>query len=315
MSKYKRINLAITDLSPESASKVFGFLNDCLSNRLSIEYYKKKILDYSINEQYFILYYAKIYFSESDNSYLSMYIQNTDRGFADGEKTKEITNHFDNLRRNGNTLLAYLSQIENTLERQYKKRKKNNIHLTSDNSVYNYRVPLYFNTNNKSSNILKIDKETFKKESQKIICRVMDYVQFEKFFINSFEYQGNLEPIQLLHVEMGNVKQVYSQFYKLYTYYKTERNHQNKIVSDIRNELINGEIKRKDNLPVNSLRRKFIKIPPKVSLKKITRFDVMKIMYNTFPQIREGYSQYQSKNPLSTLDSYLEIASRNIKNA
>ncbi|WP_207784981.1 hypothetical protein, partial [Flavobacterium sp. HTF] len=77
MTKYNRIKLEITDLSPESASKVFQFLHILLEEHsLNLNYFKNNLSNYSIGEQYFILKYAKLYFSNDSNSYLNNWLKN-----------------------------------------------------------------------------------------------------------------------------------------------------------------------------------------------------------------------------------------------
>jgi hypothetical protein len=319
VSKYNRIKLELIDISPQSVSKVFLFLQNCFDNNLSPEYYKTNIINYSIYEQYFIVYYAKQYFSDSRESHLNKSLKKIANEYGDIYNNNPIEDYFYQLQNNAKTLLAILNQAENTISRQAKKSKKGYF-IVENHSVYNYRIPFYLKHKIETDNIIlksrqKIDIEIFKRKVEEIISPIMDSKQFEEFFNNSFDFHGNLNSPQLLNIEMGNVKEVYCQFYKLYSYFKIERNDQTKIINDHYNKLIEDKTKKKDSLPKNSIRIKFIKIPEQFSLKKVTRIDVMKIMYNTFPQIRDSYFQHQNKNPNSTLDLYINTISRNIKNA
>ena len=58
------------------------------------------------------------------------------------------------------------------------------------------------------------------------------------------------------------------------------------------------------------VRRKFA---PQLLNNKITKLDIMKIMYNSFPQVRDNYKNFRRKKPLTTLDEYLLTKSRNIR--
>lgn len=313
MNKYNRINLELTDLSPESVSKVFLFLHNCLENDLSLEYYKNNISDYSISEQYFILHYAKQYFSGSYNSYINSWMKKQVEEIGEEEA---LLDRFENIGKKAQNLLAFLNQTENTIERRAKKFKKSGAFITKDDSPVEYRVPLYFKKNKNAIKCLSspvIDMENFKNKAKEIITTIMDTDQFEEFFDNSFSFRRNLKPVKLLYFEMGKAQDVYYQFYELYMYYRKERNHQNKIVSEHYDELITKSIERKESL--SEIKKNFTRIPEIPSLDKATRFDFMKVMYNTFPQIRESASKYLLKHPKSNLDSYLKTKSRNIKNA
>lgn len=322
MSQYNRTKLELTDLSPESVSNIFLFLHSCLENNLTIKYFQSNLVKYSNIEQYFILFYAKVFFSNSYNSYLNRWMNNQAENFIEEPFNTQMRENFNNISSNAGNLITYLNQIENTVRRQAKKSKKSRFISEKKHKVekvYDYRIPLYFKTNTKNGtndfSPPKIDKKTFKNDSRDILIKIMDSNQFEEFFNNSFYFQFNSESIKLLSIEMGNAKDVYSQFYQLYQYYKNEKNHQNKIVNDYYSELIKNEEIKLEKLPKDFIRRKFIRIPKIPVITKVTRFDIMKIMYNTFPQIRESANEFLSKNPKSNLDAYLKTKSRNIKNA
>lgn len=314
MNKYNRINLELTDLSPKSVSEVFLFLHNCLENDLSLEYYKNCISDYSISEQYFILHYAKQYFSDSYNSYLNRWMK---KQVEEIGEEKAILDRFENIGKKADILLTFLNQTESTVKRQSKKIKKTGISITTKESIYEYRIPLYFKKHNDNRftglSSTEINMKSFKNKTKEIIVEVVGTDQFEEFFDNSFYFQNNLRKTQSLYIEMGRIQDVYYKFYELYMYYRKERNHQNRIVSEHYDELIKKSVARKESL--SEIKKNFTRIPKIPSLDKVTRFDFMKIMYNTFPQIRESASEYLLKHPESNLDSYLKTKSRNLKSA
>lgn len=314
MSNYNRINLDLTDLSPESASNIFLFLHNCLENEFSLEYYNNNILKYSIQERYFILNYAKQYFSNSPKSYLNKWMESQAKLIDGGEHRERLPDFFFRLSTNADIFLTFLKQSENTIKRQAKKTKKTGLSITTQNKLYDYRIPLYFKTDNKRDfsglSSSEINLKSFKIMTKEIIGEIMDSEQFEDFFNNSFSFQGNLDKIKLLNIEMGNRTIAYSQFFHLYSYYDDERKYQNKVIGHYYNRLIEERVRQKKNLP--EIRGKFMKIPTIPYLGTVTRFDFMKIMYNTFPLIREQASEYLLKHPESDLDSYLKTKCRNI---
>ncbi len=315
-NKYSRIKLELTDLSPNSVSEIFLFLHNCLANDLSIDYYKKNVLKYSIQEQYFISYYAKQYFSSSYKSYLSRWMEEQVNEVG---REETLLNHFENIGKRAESLLAYLNQTENTLIRQAKKAKNKRVKTIIKQEVYDYRIPLYFKPKSKEdiiySDSLLIDKNDFYSKLYDVMSIVMDNIQFDRFFNNSFAYLTNPFSIELLNIEIGNSEEVYAQFHKFYILYKEQRNHQNKLIEQYYKEKIEEIKQNKNSLSDDSVKKKFIRIPSIPLMNKVTRTDIMKIMYNTFPQIRESASEYLIEHPKSNLASYLKTKSRNIKNA
>lgn len=316
-NKYSRIKLELTDLSPDSVAKVFLFLRCCLKNDLSIDYYKKNVLKHSIQEQYFISYYAKQYFSSSYNSYLNRWIEEQIKEVG---REETLIDRFEIMGKRAESLLAYLNQTENTLIRQAKKVKNKRVKAIIKQEVYDYRIPLYFKPKSEDNNKIYSDLPPFNKENFYnslfgIMSIIMDKNQFQSFFHNSFAYLTNPYPIELLNIEIGNSKEVYTQFHKLYELYKEQRSHQNKVIGEYYKDKIQEIKKNKNRFPNDSIRKKFIRIPSIPSINKVTRTDIMKIMYNTFPQIRESASEYLIEHPKSNLASYLKTKSRNIKNA
>ncbi len=313
MSKYSRIKLDLTDLSPKSVSDVFLFLHECLENDLSLDYFKNNIRKYSVNEQYFIMHYAKQFFSDSYDSYLNRWMREQEQEIG---REETLMNRFQNIANRAENLLAFLKQKENTTERVAKKIKKSGILITENNPPHPYRIPLYFKAKKRkvsSLDSLIMDINAFKNRVKEIITEIMDSDQFEAFFYNSFAFQGNIKPIELLYIEMGSVADVYSRFHQLYLFYKEQRGLQNKIIKEYYDNLIKKHI---ENIEKSSeIRKPFKRTPDIPLLDSVTRFDFMKVMYNTFPQIRESTAEYLLKHPEYYRDSYLKTNSRNIKSA
>ena len=66
MSRFDRINTAITELPPESAFYVFSFIADIFDRNLDKEVFKEHFWDFDVAQQHYICYYLEIYFDSSD---------------------------------------------------------------------------------------------------------------------------------------------------------------------------------------------------------------------------------------------------------
>ncbi len=317
MPKYDRIKLEITDLSLKSASMVFEFLDTCLeSEELNVTYFKNNIDNYSIAENHFIFHYAKQYFSSSQRSYLNRWMDNR---LGKDYQVQQSSKYASKIFEGAEEILDYVRLNEKRVERQYKVFKKKDLYIYVKSNPINYRIPLYFKNKTEKKIIERlfvkeISLESFKMEAKTIFLEVMESEEFNIFFSNSFDYMGNIYPIEELNLEFEKSDTLYATIHRLYDYYNDVRNKQNEILSDYYQKLIDERLNPKD--PINKpseIRAKFIlsqKIP---NIQKVGRLEFMKIMYNAFPQIRDSYYLYLRKNPNASLDSYLRTKSRNIK--
>ena len=326
MPTYYRIKLDITDLSPESASKVFQFLHTLLvDHSLDLNYFKHIISKSDIGEQYFILKYAKLYFSHDPDSYLNNWLKKLDVE----NQIIEDNNSFELIITNISIILNYIENNEKTIERQYKFCKKNEFDYSNLN-VIRYKIPLrsltiktQFDGNLRAFEtpifIGKTDEERTKKENYiiekpsdyflefksnvfRILANIFDESQIEKLFYNSFSLQRSDKDPNCLNLEFKDSKILYDAFFEIYQTYNSEKN------SGLRVKQILEQ--RKQNKEIKRTRKKFV---AKLSNNKITKLDIMKIMYNSFPQIRDTYKSFAKKNPSTDLNKYLLTKSRNIK--
>lgn len=223
MTKYNRIKLEITDLSPESASKVFQFIHSCLNeNDLNINFFKTNINNYSINEQYFIFDYSKKYFSSSQRSYLNRWIKNLENQFG---RREQSLNYVSNVIKGSEEILNYIQVKEKTVERQCKAFKKKDLYINIKSNAIKYRIPLYFKIKDQEKrkvleelSEIEINKNIFKERTKELLSEIIQVEEFEAFFNNSFEYYGNQYPIEELNLEFENSGLLYSKIHELYNY-------------------------------------------------------------------------------------------------
>lgn len=329
MPKYERIKTHLTDLSPLSVSNVFEFLDQLYRNDLERNYFTDNIKKYTIQEQYFICYYAKIYFNELDNSFLSIELDKIFKTY-DGERNSEIRK----LKHNAVDLLLFIDNTQfKTLQRRAKLIKKRATgfekhFLKPKMSNLRFRLPLYsvptkitykenpefvsrfyseedkeyaLSTGTEMSVIASSEFfENFKSYFFSAFENELDHEQIGMLFINSFSFTGNNDAVELLDLEFDNSTVIHNIFFKIYKKY-------NEIQSELTDHIGN---QREATKNFKNARKKLLS---KVRIYTATKKDFMKVMYNAFPQIRESYSLFKKKNPKTTLDQYLTTKSRNIK--
>jgi hypothetical protein len=319
MTKYNRIKLEITDLSPESASKVFQFIHSCLNeNDLNIKFFKTNINNYSIDEQHFIFDYSKKYFSSSQRSYLNRWIENLENQFG---RREQSLNYVSNIIKGSEEILNYIQVKEKTVERQFKVLKKKDLYINIKSNAIKYRIPLYFKVKDQEKrkvleelSEIEINKNIFKERAKELLSEIIRDEEFEVFFNNSFDYCGNEYPIEELNLEFENSGILYSKIHKLYNYYNEVRNKQNEVVNDYLKKEKDKRLNPKDPTKKPSeIRAKFYQSQKIPNIHRAGRFEFMQIMYNAFPQIRESYYFCLQKKPSSNLQVYLKTKSRNIK--
>ncbi|MBF2707428.1 hypothetical protein [Flavobacterium soyangense] len=325
MPKYDRIKLELTDLSPKSASMVFEFLHILLEEHLlDLNYFKDSISNYSIREQYFIFKYAKSYFGYNSNSYLYDWLkkQGIDNQTNDENKILDLINT------NSSNILNYIENNEKTTERRFKFYKKNESNYLIGGEI-RYKIPLRSLTtkvqldenpefleklkliDKKKNDEFKIENYLvekasdyfleFKSEVFRLLTGLFDKNQVKELFYNSFSTGNNTNPI-CLNIEFKNSAELYNAFFEIYELYNSEKN------SSLRSKQIIEH--KKQTKEIKKVRKGF---KTKPSNKKITKLDIMKVMYNSFPQIRDSYKDFVARNPSTDLDKYLLTKSRNIR--
>lgn len=316
MNKYERVKIDLNILPPKSVMGIFNFIDNCFENTLDFKYFKKYIIEFNIQEQFFICYYLKKYISNSRSSYLNTYVKSIHDDYTAFDNSSQIDNTIELIYKNTDKISHYINLNLKTLKRQTKLMYKSSKKLQFIDKPYNYRVPLFFSTSKYP--VIKdsfVNKDDFKKQVEMLLDGIIPKNQFEDFFNNSFLYRGNISDIQLLNIEIKNSKDVYSSFHKLYSIYSDARNHYAKSIKDSFDKSKKDKIKEINSSGDNdSKKTKLISLLPKIPLiETVKLFDVMVVMYNTFPQIRESSIKYLQKNPKTTLEKYLLTKSRNIK--
>jgi len=316
MDKYERIKIDLDILPPQSVMGIFKFINNCFENSLDFKYFKKELLEFNKQEQFFICFYIKKYLSNSGNSYLNKYVKSIHDDYLDFNNTSHTDDVIELIYKNAEKILYYIDLNLKTLKRQSKLISKKSEGLQFIDKPYNYRIPLFFAVTKDA--IVKdtfVDKNDFKKQIETLLDGIIPKAQFDEFFNNSFIYRGNISDIKLLNVEIENSNEVYSSFHKLYSIYSKARNHYAKTIKVSYEKGIKDKIKEINSSGDSDFRKsKLISLLPKKPIIEVVKlFDIMVIMYNTFPQIRETSLNYLQKNPKATIEKYLLTKSRNIK--
>lgn len=306
MPKNNRIKLEITDLSPESASKVFQFLHILLEEeQLDENYFKEELLKFTLEQQYFIFVYAKSYFNSSEGGYLDRLLKSQERIYVDKETSQTFLEYTSLITKNASKIFNIASS--NQLKVIVKKLKgsiKNN--TAKDDFItqlatkpYKYRIPLYIKLEKINNEDFETEKSQyrvssifndFKKEVFNILKPILNPDQIQQFFYNSFAFHNNDYPIELLHFEIAN-KEIFNSCVRNLnnTYKNNVLNHVEKFTEDY-NRKYNKDDK----------------------FKSVGRLEFMRVMYNTFPQIRDSYNLYHQKDPSQSIDDYLTTQLQNI---
>ena len=297
MSKSNQIK--ITDISPESASKVFQFLHILLEEKhLDDNYFKDELIKFTLEQQYFIFVYAKLYFSNSEGGYLDRLLKNQERIYSNEDTSQNFLEYSSLITKNASKIFNItdsnqLKVIEKKLKGSIKNNGAKEDFITQlATKPRNYRIPLYIKhekidieniENRQSTYRVSTVFSDFKKDVFVILKPLLNPDQIEQFFYNSFRFHNNIYPIELLHFEIYD-KEVFKSCVRSLnkTYKENVLPHIEKYTEDYNKE--------------NNKQGKF---------KKVTRLDFMRVMYNAFYPIRESYLLDKQKNPLLKLNDYL----------
>jgi len=288
MSTFERMNYAITQLPPKSASNVFCFIDRLFDHRLNKVYFKRCFWKFNTGEQQFICYYLNIYFCSSDRyAYFNRWLQQKEQSYLDaGVDPSSFYDYKEELEQNKRELLYILDSYKITAQRRFKTLLKHNVPYDRyfdyfNQEVIDYKIPLYYKP--------KKFKEFFIKKMKGL----MTASDAERFFYNSFDFGNNLNSVELLKIELDNQSDIKTQIFKVKREYNKERTFQLKKALKIYNN-------RLERLPENKRKwhNKFEFNPP-------TSIDFSKIIYNAFPQVRD-------KAINKDLDQFLRNYSKNL---
>ncbi|WP_288443697.1 hypothetical protein [uncultured Chryseobacterium sp.] len=341
MKRNDLITLELTDLPLESLPKIFTFLENTLEEFLDLDVFEVKIKKFTILEQYFICKYGVEYYSKPKlTSWLNK--QKEDHGMED-----------ETVRRIQENSIEFLSSVEgmkNSLERiakNHKRKYKNfkDLQFPYEEEIIDYRIPLYFVPQTiedfeSRHKTFSQNKKRFKAEVFEIFRDIFSDHDLEWFFNNSFDFQFNPYPISLLYIEVQDVGDFKSRVYTLYQsyieFYKSEKVKYEKYFAnyceDLAKGIKNSEIKEKRadsrgllietgrTVEMSEERKKFYPKPEKLKelkksfvLSEVGKIDFIKVLYNSFPFIREEYVEKKIKNDDYTLDKFLSTFSTSIR--
>ena len=311
----KSIQIKITDISPDSASKVFQFLHILLEEKhLDENYFKEELIKFTLEQQYFIFVYAKLYFANSERGYLDRLLKNQERLYVNEDTSQNFLEYSSLITKNASKIFNITDSNQlKVIEKKLKGSIRNNdakedfitqlaanpYNTKLDVKPFNYRIPLYIKYDRINNAEIEKEREKygvsvifkdFKKDVFDILKPILNPDQLEQFFYNSFAFHNNAYPIEFLHFEISEKGVFQSCIRNLNnTYKKNVLPHVEKYTEDY-NKKYNKEDK----------------------FKGVSRLEFMKVMYNTFPSIRDSYQLKKQKNPSLKLDDYLKTQISNI---
>ncbi len=306
MTKYTRTNPSITDIEPIYAQKVFQFLNIWFNKeKVSVKFLKENLNKFDRGQQYFIVKYGQSYFdTENPSSFIVNRLEEMESSFEDIVDQEDSENQYEEFLSHKNILvdnvlesLEYLRTIKPSVYQDYRYYKKHSLPKSlwqGVQSSINFKIPVYFN------------QTDFKDCVFEKLAPFYTNKQIDDFYNNSFRHTVDTFPPKLLNLLIKNSGDLYKAIYDIYDFRLKEVSFRLKVAV----ENFNAKNKDKRKRTENELRKKFI---ADLKFQKLKKYQVMYVMYNSFPQIRNTYRYSSAQNPEQTLESYLNTKSRNIK--
>lgn len=288
MSVYERLNIAITEIHPDSASKVFAFIKKNFDNNLDKEFFKDNFMKYNAGEQHLICLYLKNYINSSRYNTFNNWLRDKQLEYEKNGIEQEYFEFEELISCNRDKLLSILDSRASTALRRFKLLKKHKIPYNhyfdeiSNLEKTDFKIPLYFKPTILKKFIVKAMTEIVSKE------------QAEAFFFNSFEYGNNIGPTKFLNIEVTDRTLLTEQISIIKAKYDQEYKFQLQ--------------KKKEQYNKRNRNKKFT---AKLEFKKPTAIDFAKIVYNSFPEIRDVYFTKNFKKPEYTLNKYLTNYTKN----
>lgn len=333
MSRNDRVSIKFTDLPIESTFKVTKFLNDFLiEDWLGLDVFEEKINKYTLLEQYFIYLYSQDYYSKHR---LKKWLNQTGNDRFDPELIGILYTNSENFVLNIEGKIKSLRRILADSKRKGKVYEKINVSFRE--KPLEFRFPLYFppllGDKSFSNKNYTDDVKHFKQYLRDLFQNMFSDEDVEHFIINSFKFKNNLYPIQLLYIEVDNITDFKNRMIELYNFYKDFYDAKRKRYRDYYDQsienILNGK-QRKKIIDVNGTvietedfvldkdssesRRKYYNgLKKKLELPEITKYDFTKILYNSFPHIREDYIKKMIDNPDYKLEDYIIKTARSIR--
>lgn len=333
MSRNDRVSIELTDLSLESVSKVFNFLEELLKvYHLDLDVFESRIKKFNLLEQYFICEYgAKFYSEQKLRSWIK---DSTKYRIVDDEvvrliheNTKDFILGIEGMRKSLRRLVANYKLENKTFK---------DLPTAFEEEIKDYRLPLYFvpqtlENHKQRGGVLAINKTVFRKEVNDIFIEIFTEEEIEWLFINSFDFKYNPYPVCLLYLEIQeNLAKFNDRIYQLYLsyirFYEAEKKkyetHHADHVKQIKKRVLKKSILNDKGLLVDTnqvieitdIRKKFHPIPEEdFKLPDFTKNDFTKVLFNNFPHIREEYYKRRLKNSDYPLDTFLKSIENKIR--
>lgn len=332
MKRNDRISINFSDLPIESTLKVTKFINEFLINDwLDPDVFDKKIKKYSMLEQYFICEYGKEYYSKLR---LKQWLRLPENSERFEEKMINI------LLQNADNFILSIEGMKSSLWRILAQQKRTlqslkKLHIPFEEGVIEFRLPLYFpplltNDSKIHNKSYTVDIDSFGEYFQNLFKDIFSDEDIHYLLYNSFIFQNNLYPVRLLYIEVEKITTFKDKMHQLYTayskLYETNKKRYENYYTQYLKDLLNGKITKKvtdthgiiidtKELIVLSDAQKgyYSKLKKSIKLPEVNKYDFAKVLYNSFPHIREDYIKKLIKNPSYQLDTFFELTGKSIR--
>lgn len=173
MSSYENLNVAITQILPESASKVFKYIDDIFKSELSKRVYLEKLEDCNAGEKHFMCFYLMKYLNSDRYSSFDDWLEVKRIEYESREEELLFHDFKDRVMENRERLIATLVMDEKEASKRFAKYIKYRVPYNVytgylDEGQFNYRILLYYKTNDFKEYFIKAMEEIMTKEQQKM---------------------------------------------------------------------------------------------------------------------------------------------------
>jgi hypothetical protein len=231
-------------------------------------------------------------------------------------KVKEIedSGDFEDIIDWKDKITEYISSLVEVCKSHENLSKRRMISFLKSRHQINYRDQdiLQLISNWKKLPISENNKQEFKSSIETIFAQFYTHEMINQIIENSFDVNAVGEDVKLLNFDFEHSADIGKAFYKLFSLYKSQAeflkdksDKNNKNLQKPKNQKVNKRgFKRADFLP---------QLDHLTYGQATQKLNIAKIMFLTFPQVRDNFSRYTSKKKVISLEGYLRIVSRNIR--
>lgn len=309
----------LEELNPSSVIKIFKYIKDLIENKdLDLDFFNKRDKIFNREELYFVDYYIHSYLkSTKTQSYFKNWLQSQEQ-YLD---SPELFDSFSDYRNSVDTRVIQILDRINVLERI---RIAENISIKKNYAEHNtipisYKIPLIipFTIKNIDGKITKIFSPKAIDFKQYVIEKLSTVLSEEEallFYNNSFSVQNNYLPPDLLNLKVVDKYSLGIAIQNIWKRYKSRMFDKDWLLTKRTNAIdkrIKGLKAKKEEstdieFAIKSLELLHYNITKNRITKKADKLEFMKVLYNSFPYIREGYQKTLKKKNKLSIDEYLK---------